>query len=358
MRHWRNLLARFLTVFLLFFSIFVFSQAPAPTPDGQEKPRPFQNNVKTILLLTSYPVADIVTSNFFDSFRKGIREMNLPIDCHVVELNATHKGNEDRVDSTFARLEKALNEGLYSIVVTLNHEAANVIMRNYDKFPRTVPVLFAGLGRMPADLKRQYPNSTGISIADDTLGTVELGLKLFPEAQNLALVTDETTISEETRNEILSNCKLHFPQLDYKWINSLAPKQDIQNSLAGLSPESLVLFFPMHDYSNGHNETVTAFVRNIGFDERFPCLVLDDTLFGNGAVAGCVIATDKLGREAARMTAQILNANSAQRIPLKDIAPVKTADYTKFNSYRNFSGISDEMDGQVKFIYRTEEIGQ
>ena len=27
-------------------------------------------------------------------------------------------------------------------------------------------------------------------------------------------------------------------------------------------------------------------------------------------------------------------------------------------SYRNFSGISDEMDGQVKFIYRTEEIGQ
>ena len=28
------------------------------------------------------------------------------------------------------------------------------------------------------------------------------------------------------------------------------------------------------------------------------------------------------------------------------------------HSYRNFSGISDEMDGQVKFIYRTEEIGQ
>ena len=27
-------------------------------------------------------------------------------------------------------------------------------------------------------------------------------------------------------------------------------------------------------------------------------------------------------------------------------------------SYRNFSGISDEMDGQVKFIYRTEAIGQ
>ncbi|MBR3506940.1 MAG: PAS domain-containing protein, partial [Lentisphaeria bacterium] len=289
-------------------------------------------------LLTSYPVADVVTSNFFDSYRKGIRELNLPIDCHVVELNATHKGNEDRVESTFARLEKSLNQGLYSIVVTLNHEAANVIMRNYDRFPRTLPVLFAGLGRMPVDLKRQYPNSTGIGITDDTLGTVELGLKLFPEAQNLALVTDETTISEETRNEILSNCKLHFPQLDYTWINSLMPKQEIQSTLATLSPESLILFYPTHDYSNGHNETVTAFVRNIGFDERFPCLVLDDTLFGNGAVAGCVIETDKLGREAARMTAQILNANSAQRIPLKDIAPVKTADYTKFNSYRNFSG--------------------
>ena len=27
-------------------------------------------------------------------------------------------------------------------------------------------------------------------------------------------------------------------------------------------------------------------------------------------------------------------------------------------NYRNFSGISDEMDGRVKFIYRTEEIGE
>ena len=338
MRQMRNLLARYLTVFLFFFSIFAFSQTPEPTSDDPDAPRPFQNNVKTILLLTSYPVADVVTSNFFDSFRKSIRELNLPIDCHVVELNATHKGNEDRVESTFARLEKSLNAGLYSIVVTLNHEAADVIMRNYDRFPRTLPVLFAGLGRMPVDLKRQYPNSTGIGIADDTLGTLELGLKLFPEAQNLALVTDETTISEETRNEILSNCKLHFPQLDYTWINSLMPKQEIQSTLATLSPESLILFFPTHDYANGHNETVTAFVRNIGFDERFPCLVLDDTLFGNGAVAGCVIETDKLGREAARMTAQILNAGSAQRVPLKDITPVRTVDYAKFNTYRDFSG--------------------
>ena len=183
MRSFRNLLARCLTVFLLFVLPAVFSQAPDPAVPALDPARPFQRNVKTILLLTSYPVADVVTSNFFDSFRKSIRELNLPIDCHVVELNATHKGNEDRVDSTFARLERSLNEGLYSIVVTLNHEAANVVMKNYDKFPRTLPVLFAGLGRMPLDLKRQYPNSTGIGIADDTLGTVELGIKLFPEAQ-------------------------------------------------------------------------------------------------------------------------------------------------------------------------------
>ena len=31
-----------------------------------------------------------------------------------------------------------------------------------------------------------------------------------------------------------------------------------------------------------------------------------------------------------------------------------TIDVSK--NYRNFSGISDDMDGQVKFIYRTEEI--
>ena len=110
MRHRRTLLARYLTVLFVFLIPAVFSQTSEPEVLVSEQVKPFHNNVRTILLLTSYPVADIVTSNFFDSFRKGIRELNLPIDCHVVELNATHKGNEDRVDSTFARLERAINE--------------------------------------------------------------------------------------------------------------------------------------------------------------------------------------------------------------------------------------------------------
>ena len=336
MKSFRTLSARCLTVFFCFFFSLstVFSQV-SDEPENQEE---FLHNVRTILLLTSYPIADAVTSNFFDAFRKSIRELNLPIDCHVVELNAAQKGNENRVEATFNRLEKSLNNNMYSIVVTLNHEAADVIMRNYDRFPRTLPVLFAGLGRVPIDLKRQYPNSTAIGIPDDTVGTVELGLKLFPEAQNLMLVTDETTISEETRNDILSKCKLNFPQLDYAWINSQMDKLDIQNSLRKYSENSLILFFPSHDYANGHNETLTAFVRNIGFDTRFPCLALDDTLLGNGVVGGNMIETSKLGREAARVAAQILNAGSAQRIPLKDIAPRRIVDYTKFDSYKGFSG--------------------
>jgi len=336
MRLLRTLMVRGLTAVLLVLLCFAVSaqtlSETTPAPPGQAR------NVKTILLITSYPVADVVTGNFFDAFRKGIRELNLPIDCHVVELNATMTDQSDRFDITFERLARQINEGVYSVVVTLNHEAADLVMRNYDKFSHDVPVLFTGLGRVPIDLKRLYPNSTAVGIPDDTLGTVELGLKLFPEAQNLLLVVDDTTISEETRNDILSKCKLHFPQLDYKWINSLEGKREIQNRLANFPNETLVLFFPSHDYANGHNETLTAFVQNIGFDERFPCLALDDTLIGNGVVGGNVIETGKLGRESARVVAQILNAESAQRIPVKDVAPLKMVDYTKFKSYKDFSG--------------------
>ena len=341
MRAYLNRLARFLTVFLLFVVSTVFSQQTADEPRPQTQPKTqesYLRNVRTILLLTSYPVADVVTSSFFDAFRKGIRELNLPIDCHVVELNAAQKGNEDKVDATFERLSTSINNGLYSMIVTVNHEAADVVMRNYDKITRDVPVLFTGLGRVPNDLKRLYPNSTAIGIPDDTIGTVEMGLKLFPEVQNLLLVVDETTISEETRNDILSRCKIHFPQLDYRWINSLMSKSEIQITLNGFSSETMVLFFPSHDYANGHNETLNAFVQNIGFDERFPCLALDDTLIGSGVVGGSMIETHRLGYEAARTAAQILNAGSAQRIQVKEIAPRKIVDYSKFKSYEFFSG--------------------
>jgi len=191
---------------------------------------------------------------------------------------------------------------------------------------------------VPPNLKRQYPNSTAISIADDTMGTLDLALKLFPEAQNLVLVADDTSLSENTRQDILAKCKLHYPQLDYQWIYVMEDKRDIQRRLENFPDETLILFFPSHDYANGHNETLTAFVRNIGFDLRFPCLALDNSLIGNGVVGGSLIETAKTGREAARMAAQVLNAGSAQRVPEKEIVPVKMVDYTKFKSYKAFSG--------------------
>ena len=296
-------------------------------------------NVRTVLLLTSYPVADIVTNEFFDSFRRSIRELNLPVDCHVVELNASVKDARDLIDNTFERLIPRLNEGLYSAIVTVNYDAANVVMSHYEEFPRSVPVIFASLGRVPSNLKRDYPNSTAISIADDTPGTVDLGLKLFPEAQNIVFVADDTSLSEKTMNEIMDKCKLLYPKLDYTWLPVMTDKREIQRRLDNLSPETLILFFPSHDYANGHNETLNAYVRNIGFDSKFPCLALDDSLLGNGVVGGCLIETSKTGHEAARMVAQVLNAGSAQRIAEREITPVRIVDYTKFRSYdKTFSG--------------------
>ena len=332
--HLRVLTTRALAAFLFFVLFTVYSQTPTEPDYTPGRPLP----VKTILLITSYPVADLVTSNFFDSFRKGIRELNLPIDCHVVELNATVKNRGEMLDSTFERLVTQINDAMYSAVVTVNYEAAKMIMEHYDELSRDIPVMFVGLGRVPPDLKQRFSNSTAISISDDTTGTIELGLKLFPESQNLALVVDDTTISEATRNDILTKCKTHFPQLDYMWINAEMDKHSIQNKLTDLPDETLILFFPSHDYANGHNETLTAFVQNIGFDRRFPCLALDDTLIGNGVAAGCMIETHKLGREAARMAAQVLNSGNAHRVPERIITPRRIVDYEKFKSYEAFSG--------------------
>ena len=334
MKHLRNMMVRSLTAFLFFvLAVAVTAQTTEETENfGQ------QRTVKTVLLLTSYPVADSVTGNFYDAFRKGIRELNLPIDCHVVELNATIKDSRDRMDATIERMIPQINAGLYSVIVTLNYEAASAVMRHYEEISRDIPVLFAGLGRVPVDLKRTYPNSSAISIADDTMGTIELGLKLFPEAQNLVMVVDDTTMSEATRTEIMSKCKLYYPQLDYMWLDMLAGKNEILRRLSNFPNETMIFFFPSHDYANGHDETLTAFMQNMGFDERFPCLALDDTLLGNGVVGGCLIETHKLGHEAARMVSQILNAESAQRIPVKEITPRRMVDYMKFKSYKDFSG--------------------
>jgi len=325
-------------------------EAVPAAPEEEDGP-PDYSAVRTILLLTSYPVADIVTGNFFDSFRKEILELNLPSNCHVVELNATIKDREAMLNSTFERLLPQMNGGMYSLIVTLNHEAADLVMQHYNEIPRNVPVIFAGLGRVPADLKRQYPNSTAISIADDTLGTMELGMALFPDIQKLFLVVDDSTISQETRNSILSKCKDHYPQLDYDWINTEMDKQVIKDKLEVLPEETMLLFFPSHDYANGHNEPLSKFVRSIPFD-RFPCLALDDTLLGNGIVAGSMIETATLGREAARLAAQVLmNDGNAQQVQEKIVETRRIVDYAQLKKYKIASG---DIPPEVTVINKPE----
>ena len=63
MRRRRKQVTQFLAVFFVFVFSSVFSQTPDSESVSTSDPnRPFHPNVKTILLLTSYPVADAVTA--------------------------------------------------------------------------------------------------------------------------------------------------------------------------------------------------------------------------------------------------------------------------------------------------------
>ena len=134
MTHIRCLLRRVLVMGMICFMAAAAASAQEVRGFTDDPNR----NVRTVLLLTSYPVSDVVTAEFFDAFRKGIRELNLPVDCHVVELNASVKGARDLMDNTFDRLAPRLNEGLYSAIVTVNYDAANVVMSHYRSEERRV----------------------------------------------------------------------------------------------------------------------------------------------------------------------------------------------------------------------------
>lgn len=71
------------------------------------------------------------------------------------------------------------------------------MLRHYDKLPPHLPIVFAGYENYKPEMRKKYPNLTGVTQTFDIPGTIRLGLSIYPDTQKIVILSDKTDLSQQ-----------------------------------------------------------------------------------------------------------------------------------------------------------------
>ena len=226
----------------------------------------------------------------------------------------------------------------FDAIVTTDNDAFDFIRSYRDALFPGVPVVFCGVNWFRAEQLQGLQGITGVAETADHKGTLELMLRLHPEARRIVVIIDDTTTGKVLRAELESELKGLRKQVvvDF-WVED-GPAQ-LARKAATLPADSLVLLMPYASDASGAFIAYAEMARLISESSPVPVYASWDFYLGYGIVGGSLTTARDQGKAAGEMLQRLLNGERVENIPVRlKIPGVYTFDYrqlARFGIARN-----------------------
>ena len=217
-------------------------------------------------------------------------------------------------------------------LVAVGPQALTFLARNGAELFPGVPTVFAGVSEASV-ARASLPDSTGVISAFGVTETVDLALRLQPEAKNLVVITGTSaldTIWYGTAREQLSGLS---SRIDVSHLAGL-PLEDVLVEVASLPRDAIVLFLSMVQDGSGRYFTPTAdVVRDVAGVSSAPVYAVYETLFGTGVVGGAMASFQDTGANVGAMVLRILDGEAPAAIPAERQGNVYRTDWRQLQRF-------------------------
>ena len=174
---------------------------------------------------------------------------------------------------------------------------------------------------------------TGVAESYDILGTLELGLKLFPETQKILVVNDDTTTGWANMKR-LTDVMLQLPGNVTVSFTPKTSMKALQRRLELLDDETLVLLMSFTKDKNNHRFSYKQSVSMITEASSRPVFGFWDFYLGGGVLGGVITSGFDQGDAAGNLVVAILKGQDVQSLSVITKSPVRTTlDYEVMQAY-------------------------
>lgn len=133
---------------------------------------------KDVLLVLSYQATHRWTNDIVNAIQSESQYSPLLVRFNIVEMDSMRTNDIALQEKEFLETLNDIKAGNYDAIVAIDEEALSLVLKYYDKIPRTTNIVFSGIETYSSELRLKYPNITGVVQHYDVAGTIDNGLKL------------------------------------------------------------------------------------------------------------------------------------------------------------------------------------
>jgi PAS domain S-box-containing protein len=217
-----------------------------------------------------------------------------------------------------ARIASLLRDKYASIPIDLlvagGPQALEFLRERRESLFPGIPLIFAGISEGSIAQRGVPPNSTGIVSRFDPARTLELALRLQPDAPQVVVVTGASTFDKRWDAVAREQLAPYADRLEITHLSGL-PLPQLLDELARLPPDTIVIYLTIFEDGTGELFVPRDLTADVSAAGSAPVYGVYDTYLGRGIVGGYMESFEAIGREAGRLALRILAGEPPESLP-------------------------------------------
>ena len=271
---------------------------------------------RRVLLLQSYHGGMTWVDDITTGVSEVLRKDKANVYFQVEYMDTKHNAGADYLEILHELFRYKYVRLKFDVVVTADDAAFNFLLEHRQELFHGAPVVFCGLNNYSPEILESQEDITGIVEQGDVKSTLQLALRLHPEARQLAIVTDNSEAGQTAKAQVEKVRKDLKTSAQFLFFDNL-PLTVIADRLALLPADTVIYLGPCTVDFSGEGMDPTAVVRTLRLDRSsLPVYTTSRSFLGRGPVGGYVISGLGVGKTAGSLALRILNGEKASSIPV------------------------------------------
>ncbi len=276
---------------------------------------PLAQDAKLVLIIHSNESALPATIIVDDNIRKAMRsDAPYPLEFFSEFMDAARFSQPEHE----ARMEMFLREKYAALpidlVITTGQQALNFVMRRRASLFREVPVLFSGVSEDTPALQNLPPGVSGVVSRLDPVQTLELALRLQPDARQAVVVSGASDFDKEWDRTARGKFRPYESRVKFSYLSGL-PMVTLLRELHRLPPDTIVIYLTVIRDGAGENFLPRDAAQMLSDASSAPVYGLYDTYLDHRIVGGYMDTFAAVGTETGRLALQVLAGGKPETIP-------------------------------------------
>lgn len=291
-----------LFIFSLFFTRTVFAESV---------------DEKNVLILSSYGNQSTIfagdeSKQWTDEIISSINSQFLDSEKNI-NLKVEYMDSGEKFWPQYYELYKSsFSHVKFDAVISLDDYAFNFLLKHGDDlFPNT-PVIFSGVHNLNKSIVSEHPLFTGRVKNNDIQGTIDIALKLHPNAKQLFVIDNDEQSKEWLTSWYKNKDKINITFCSEK--NASKIKEKINN----LPKDSIIYFGGIIKDDTGQDMTVQSSTEFLFKDINIPVYSVYYMQLNKESVGGVVTNGTDLGKEVGNLALRILDGEKPCDIPITE----------------------------------------